>query len=86
MRGRVAALAVLVLSGAARADNPGSISGIHGHSDRAVSLSGGWEYRGWARLFMFAQIGSLLGPAAQSPLVKSRRTYLLGVGISVAVL
>lgn len=51
-----------------------------------ATLSGGRAlFNGRARVFAYAQIGSLLGNAADSPLVKSRRTYLVGAGVSVAV-
>ena len=51
-----------------------------------ATLSGGYAFAGGrARLFAYGQLGVLLGPTDDSPLVKTRRTYLVGAGVSVAV-
>lgn len=50
-----------------------------------VTLSGGYAFAGRARLFGYSQLGVLLGPTVDSPIVKTRRTYLVGAGVSVAV-
>ena len=50
------------------------------------TLSGGRTlFSGRARVFAYGQLGVLLGPTVDSPLVKTRRTYLVGAGVSVAV-
>ena len=50
-----------------------------------ATLSGGYAFAGRARLFAYGQLGALLGPTVESPLVKTRRLYLVGAGVSVAV-
>ena len=50
-----------------------------------ATLSGGYAFAGRARLFAYGQLGVLLGPIVDSPLVKTRRLYLVGAGVSVAV-
>jgi hypothetical protein len=50
-----------------------------------ATLSGGREVGERVRVFGYAQYGVVLGSAVDSPLVRTRGTYLVGVGVSVVV-
>lgn len=58
-----------------------------GGGPRSVELtaSGGRELGRRARAFAYARAGRLLGNAADSPLVRSRTTFLLGAGVTAIV-
>lgn len=50
-----------------------------------ATISGGYGLAGRARVFAYGQAGVLLGPTVDSPLVRARRTYLVGAGVSVTL-